>query len=240
MSVKSKFQKDKEALEKAGALRLITPGGTFTGTYGKRNQVPGTPAPTSPVHRGIDVANRRGAALLSLIDGYVSRDRTMNDGAKEIIVSAIEGDWRNGWRYVHNDAHYALYGYRVHRGQAIAAVGATGNVNGAHVHLERLADGVAVDPVPYLLELAGRLDNPKQKVDTPAMHGFIFDNEQRQITWPNLVNNTYTADVYDAVKNYVLSYDHVAHKPNPNWAWARETFVRECWTAIAHANGHKG
>lgn len=53
-------------------------------------------------------------------------------------------------RYVHMSAKYVFRNQGVVAGQAIGAVGATGTATGPHLHFEVLANGVHVDPLPYL------------------------------------------------------------------------------------------
>lgn len=145
------------------AVNLVVRGGKITGTYGRRAQVPGTPSKTGAFHYGMDIAAPTGTPILSLSDGVVTRARIGADGAYDMIVTEKSG---MGWRYVHNSKHHAKVGDDVFKGQHIANVGATGNVNGAHVHLERLTPiYAAVDPYPQLLALVSKASNsviPKQ------------------------------------------------------------------------------
>lgn len=59
----TKFAIDREALRKADAIKLVLPGGAFTGTYGPRGQVPGTTNPTGKHHNGLDIARFIDTAL---------------------------------------------------------------------------------------------------------------------------------------------------------------------------------
>jgi len=52
--------------------------------------------------------------------------------------------------YAHLSALYVREGQRVHGGQAIGAVGATGRATGAHLHYEVRVAGAPVDPRRYL------------------------------------------------------------------------------------------
>lgn len=146
-----KFYADREAFNKAGVAALVIRGkSAFTGAYGPRGRVPGTPAPTNPNHPGLDIAAATGTPILSLSTGRVSVSRRMADGALDVIVGTLD----DGWRYVHNSRNRVNVGDVVSAKWHIADVGSSGNVNGPHLHLERLINGVAVDPLPYLIALA--------------------------------------------------------------------------------------
>ena len=66
----------------------------------------------------------------------------------------MELDHGNGitTRYAHCSRLYVKEGEQVTRSQKIAAVGNTGRSTGPHLHYEIRIDGVAVDPLEFLVE----------------------------------------------------------------------------------------
>lgn len=176
----SKFTDDRESMIRSGALGLVTRGGAWTGSFGPRAQVPGTPSSTSPHHNGGDIGAPIGSPLFALGDYRVRYAYKMKDGALDLFL----GDANDGWRYVHNNRHHVVAGQYVRFGSHIADVGMTGNVNGPHVHLERYVGGRPVDPVPYLVKLAESL-RPATPKPTPVPPVAVEDEEDMVIWWSN-------------------------------------------------------
>lgn len=119
--------------------RMIWPaGGDFTSGYGAR---------WGSFHSGVDIANSYGTPIRAALDGVV-----------------ISASWEGGYgyaidirhynglvtRYAHCQQMYVGAGTHVGRGQVIAAMGATGNTTGPHVHFEVHVNGQAVNPRGYL------------------------------------------------------------------------------------------
>jgi murein DD-endopeptidase MepM/ murein hydrolase activator NlpD len=53
-------------------------------------------------------------------------------------------------RYAHNSKNIAHVGQRVHAGEVIAKVGATGRATGPHCHFEVWLNGRVVNPLSYV------------------------------------------------------------------------------------------
>ena len=53
-------------------------------------------------------------------------------------------------RFAHTSKLYVGVGDKVERGQLIAAVGASGQVTGPHLHYEVMVNGERVDPMFYI------------------------------------------------------------------------------------------
>ena len=102
---------------------------------------------TSRLHAGIDLRGSMGTPILAAGDG--------------VVVSA---GWRGGYGntviidhggslatlYAHQSRVHVRAGAQVRRGQAIGAVGSTGQSTGPHLHFEVRVNGTPVDPLNYL------------------------------------------------------------------------------------------
>lgn len=99
-------------------------------------------------HKGIDICNRRGAAILAPADGVVSSIET-DPGYGRIVT--INHSYGVVTRYAHLDKVGVKKGQAVKRGQEIASVGNTGRTTGPHLHYEVRLNGVPVNPLRYIL-----------------------------------------------------------------------------------------
>jgi murein DD-endopeptidase MepM/ murein hydrolase activator NlpD len=118
--------------------------GPITSPFGMRmHPVYGRPI----LHAGIDIAAAQGTTIAAAADGTV-------------IVAGYQGDCGNMVAIDHHGGLSTIYchmsqifvgvGQDVQRGQAIGAVGMTGDATGPHVHFQVMENGHPVDPMSFL------------------------------------------------------------------------------------------
>lgn len=95
------------------------------------------------LHKGVDIAAPKGTPVCVTGDGVVSFTGIRGGYGNVVIVD--HGEDRQTL-YAHLQAILVREGAKVKAGEAIATVGATGRVTGAHLHYEVRRGGIAVDP----------------------------------------------------------------------------------------------
>lgn len=235
----------------------------YTSAFGARDPIKTAAGVTESFHYGIDFGpEQRGKQGVPLCAVFAGRATHLADqyGALGVRVTATAGDvgldllrrlyparrvtastpvavslWHLASRAV---AHAA----QVVAGAVLGVMGSTGRSTGVHVHVELTIGGVRVDPKPFIDAQASKAVAPapadyyEDEEDDP-MRRYMFNDATRQITWPNGVTNQYDQQTYDALQGYIGTYDWAGRKHSPQWAWARDTFVRESWVAVNHAKG---
>jgi murein DD-endopeptidase MepM/ murein hydrolase activator NlpD len=85
-------------------------------------------------HQGIDLLAPAGTPLVAIADGTITRAANLERGRGGISLRLRD---RRGtsYYYAHNQRNLVRVGQRVHRGQVIALLGATGNARGGPPHL---------------------------------------------------------------------------------------------------------
>ena len=118
--------------------------GTITSPFGWRsNPFGGAP----DFHPGLDIAAPTGTTVTAAAGGTVIMAQWYGGYGNYISIDHGDG-YSTG--YGHLSAIYVANGQTVQRGQAIGAVGSTGNSTGPHLHFEVRINGKAVDPAPRL------------------------------------------------------------------------------------------
>jgi murein DD-endopeptidase MepM/ murein hydrolase activator NlpD len=118
--------------------------GPITSPFGMRmHPVYGRPI----LHAGIDIAAPTGTTIAAAADGRVIVAGTQGDCGKMVAI-----DHHGGLStiYCHMSQIFVGVGQDVQRGQAIGAVGMTGDATGPHVHFQVMQDGHPVDPMSFL------------------------------------------------------------------------------------------
>lgn len=104
---------------------------------------------TKEFHHGLDICTRVGAPIVAPADGVVSNiGKDYGYGN----VMTINHKYGIKTRYAHLKKVLVKKGQSVKRGEEIALVGTTGRTTGPHLHYEVKLNGVAVDPLRYILD----------------------------------------------------------------------------------------
>jgi murein DD-endopeptidase MepM/ murein hydrolase activator NlpD len=101
------------------------------------------------MHEGLDVGAPFGTKVIAPADGIVTFS-----GEKAGFGKFVQVDHGYGIEtiYAHNQSLYVKAGQKVKRGNLLAAVGNTGHSTGPHLHYEVRVNGIAVDPLYFILE----------------------------------------------------------------------------------------
>lgn len=105
-------------------------------------------------HKGIDLAAPTGTPVYATADGIVGKAQWFSSYGLYVRIdhgAALET------RYAHLSKLAVEAGERVNKGDLIGYVGSTGRSTGPHLHYEVRIDGVAVDPMPYMIESQAQL-----------------------------------------------------------------------------------
>lgn len=131
--------------------RMPLEGASLTSGYGMR---------THPVlggrrqHSGIDLAAPTGTPVYATADGVVSRADWYSSYG---LYISVEHGASMQTRYAHLSRLAVAAGDSVKKGDLIGYVGSTGRSTGPHLHYEVRVEGLAVNPIPYMVESEAQL-----------------------------------------------------------------------------------
>lgn len=100
------------------------------------------------MHTGIDIAAEMGTTIVAPADGKVISAGWNDGGYGNMII--LDNGGSMSTLYGHLSQIFVAADQEVKRGQAIGAVGSTGESTGPHLHFEVRIDGKPVDPMSYL------------------------------------------------------------------------------------------
>ncbi|MFI8188287.1 M23 family metallopeptidase [Streptomyces sp. NPDC085946] len=149
----AKAKAEEEARKKAEAERLAelakqytlpTSSYTITSTFGQAGAYW-----SSGYHTGLDFAAPTGTLLKAVHSGTITSAGWDGSYGYKTVLTLDDGT--EIW-YAHQSSISVSVGQKVTTGDVIGRVGATGNVTGAHLHMEVHVDGSAngVDPLAWL------------------------------------------------------------------------------------------
>lgn len=131
--------------------RMPLEGAALTSSFGMRNH---------PVlggrrqHHGIDLAAPTGTPVYATADGVVSRADWYSSYG---LYISVEHGASMQTRYAHLSRLAVAAGDSVKKGDLIGYVGSTGRSTGPHLHYEVRVEGLAVNPIPYMVESEAQL-----------------------------------------------------------------------------------
>jgi murein DD-endopeptidase MepM/ murein hydrolase activator NlpD len=131
--------------------RMPLEGASLTSGYGMR---------THPVlggrrkHTGIDLAAPTGTPVYAAADGIISRAEWYSSYG---LYISVEHGASMQTRYAHLSRLAVAAGDSVKKGDLIGYVGSTGRSTGPHLHYEVRVEGLAVNPIPYIVESEAQL-----------------------------------------------------------------------------------
>jgi murein DD-endopeptidase MepM/ murein hydrolase activator NlpD len=99
-------------------------------------------------HRGLDISARQDTPIIAPADGIVAS--AGKDYGYGNVLTLQHGHGLKS-RYAHLSKMLVRQGQSVKRGQEIALMGNTGRTTGTHLHYEVHLNGVAVNPINYIL-----------------------------------------------------------------------------------------
>jgi len=123
----------------------VTTGECWSSRFGNRRSYNGSPYDS--FHTGLDIVGRNGTEIFAPAPGVVifAGPLTVRGNA-----TMIDHGWGIYSAYMHQDEILVNVGDVVETGQVIGLVGATGRVEGPHLHWEIWSGGVQVDPLDWL------------------------------------------------------------------------------------------
>lgn len=131
------------------ALPSINPvGGAVAAGFGYRS------SPWPEFHRGLDLEADYGTPVHAAAAGVIVSAGW--DGGFGLKVDIDHGNGYHTW-YAHLSRIAVAAGEHVGKGETIAAVGATGEATGPHLHYQIMQDGTAIDPAPFLAGVPRRV-----------------------------------------------------------------------------------
>ncbi|MFE4371776.1 M23 family metallopeptidase [Streptomyces sp. NPDC056835] len=135
---------EKERLAKLAASYAIpTSSYTITSTFGQAGSLW-----SSGQHTGLDFAAPTGTPLKAVHSGTIKSAGWSGSYGYRTVLELDDGT--EIW-YAHQSSISVSAGQKVTTGEVIGRVGATGNVTGAHLHLEvHTAGGTGLDPMSWL------------------------------------------------------------------------------------------
>lgn len=106
-------------------------------------------------HHGIDISGEEvsGSPIAAWRNGTVVEAGYDTQHGNCVLID--HGDGLCSF-YAHCESLAVKAGDQVNMGQTIAAVGATGNATGPHLHFELRQDGEAIDPSPWFADILGQ------------------------------------------------------------------------------------
>lgn len=102
------------------------------------------------MHKGLDIANKEGTPIYSVLDGTVSLVKADPGGFGYYVVIDHANGMASLYGHMYPETIRVKEGDQVKKGQRIADMGNNGQSTGSHLHFEVRINGVSKDPLKYI------------------------------------------------------------------------------------------
>jgi murein DD-endopeptidase MepM/ murein hydrolase activator NlpD len=162
------FNPKGESVRKA-LLRTPIDGARITSAFGMRNHpILGY----SKMHKGVDFGAPKGTPIFAAGDGVITRIGPFSSYGNYIQLKH-NATYATAYAHISRFVKGLHVGSRVHQGDIIAYVGATGRATGPHLHFEVLINGKQVNPTSVKLPSGSKLAGNDLKKFKAAMAEMI-------------------------------------------------------------------
>jgi murein DD-endopeptidase MepM/ murein hydrolase activator NlpD len=132
--------------------------GKVTSPFGNRRLFNGK---LRSFHSGVDFRANEDTPVRAANSGIVRLAKILFYSGNHVIIDHGLGVFTN---YSHLSEIHVIAGQRVEKGQILGKAGATGRVNGPHLHWGAKVNGTSVDPLQLLKVLTSLLQEPQEKL----------------------------------------------------------------------------
>lgn len=102
------------------------------------------------MHKGIDIANKKGTPIYSVLDGTVALVKADPGGFGYYVVINHDNGMASLYGHMYPETIRVKAGDQVKKGQRIADIGNNGLSTGPHLHFEVRINSVSKDPLTYI------------------------------------------------------------------------------------------
>lgn len=191
------FNPKGESVRKA-LLRTPVDGARITSGYGMRNHpILGY----SKMHKGVDFGAPTGTPIFAAGDGVITKVGPFSSYGNYIQIKH-NATYATAYAHISRFAKGLHVGSRVHQGDVIAYVGATGRATGPHLHFEVLVNGSQVNPTSVKLPSGSKLAGNDLKKFKAAVSEMVVLKEQLEAEQVQTAEGTVQSPDCDAAPNY--------------------------------------
>ncbi|MGH6940819.1 peptidoglycan DD-metalloendopeptidase family protein [Hypericibacter sp.] len=191
------FNPKGESVRKA-LLRTPVDGARITSGYGMRNHpILGY----STMHKGVDFGAPTGTPIFAAGDGVITKIGPFSSYGNYMQIKH-NATYATAYAHISRFAKGLHVGSRVHQGDIIAYVGATGRATGPHLHFEVLVNGSQVNPTSVKLPSGSKLAGNDLKKFKAALGEMIALKEQLEAEQIQTAEGTVQSPDCSAAPNY--------------------------------------
>jgi len=136
----------------SSALAVPLPGARISSPFGGRRYYGRKTG--GGFHNGIDFEGKTGEPIYAAADGVINHQGLYYNYGRTVKITHSDG-FETLYAHMSRFVDSIGPGTKVHKGDLIGYVGATGRATGSHLHFSTIVSGQFVDPAPYLAGQGG-------------------------------------------------------------------------------------